>query len=82
VFDDAGALDRLEGFASVHGARSTACRATRSTVTLERAPWTVPADYPFGADRLVPLCAGNAGWRSAAGAGAAPEARPAGRVLS
>ena len=28
-------------------------------VTLEREPWTVPADYPFGDDRVVPLRAGE-----------------------
>ena len=55
VFEDAVALDRLEGFASVHGAAFYGLPRNASDVTLERAEWTVPADYPFGADRLVPL---------------------------
>jgi dihydroorotase len=59
VFDDAGALDRLEGFASVHGAAFYGLPRNAATLTLERAAWTVPAEYPFGADRLVPLRAGE-----------------------
>jgi len=59
VFDDAGALDRLEGFACAHGAAFYGLPRNSGTVTLARAPWRVPVDYPFGADRLVPLCAGE-----------------------
>ena len=45
---------------------STACRATRITVTLVREPWTVPAEYPFGDGTLVPLRAGETlRWRLA-----------------
>ena len=34
---------------------------------LERAPWTVPAEYPYGADTIVPLRAGETlRWRVAA----------------
>ena len=69
AFEDAGALDRLEGFASLHGAAFYGLPRNAETVTLERAPWTVPADYAFGADRLVPLCAGETlRWRVAAAA--------------
>ena len=64
VFDDAGALDRLEGFASVHGAAFYGLPRNTGTVTLKRARWQVPADYPFGGDRLVPLRAGETlGWQ-------------------
>ena len=59
AFEDAGALDRLEGFASIHGATFYGLPRHAATVTLAREPWTVPADYAFGADRLVPLCAGE-----------------------
>ncbi len=66
AFEDAGALDRLEGFASIHGAAFYGLPRHASTVTLTRDPWTVPADYAFGADRLVPLCAGETlRWRVA-----------------
>ena len=59
----AGALDRLEGFASVHGAASTDCRATRDTVTLEREPGAVPADYPFGERSRRAAARGRNPWR-------------------
>ncbi|MGH6690714.1 MAG: dihydroorotase [Gammaproteobacteria bacterium] len=64
AFAAAGALDRLEGFASRHGARFYGLPPNQGTVTLAEEPWLVPADYPFGADRLVPLRAGeHVGWR-------------------
>jgi len=64
VFEDAGALERLEGFASVHGPVFYGLPRNAGTVTLTRTPWQVPADYPFGAERLVPLRAGeNLRWQ-------------------
>ena len=64
AFAAAGALDRLEGFASRHGAQFYGLPLNQGTVTLAEEPWPVPADYPFGADRLVPLRAGGqVGWR-------------------
>ncbi|MCC7326639.1 MAG: dihydroorotase [Burkholderiales bacterium] len=66
VFEDAGALDRLEGFASRHGADFYRLPRNTDHVTLERKPWTVPDQYPFGADALVPLRAGETmRWRVA-----------------
>ena len=59
VFEDAGALDRLEGFASLHGPAFYGLPRNADTVTLTRTPWQVPADYPFGDERLVPLRAGE-----------------------
>jgi dihydroorotase len=59
VFETAGALDRLEGFASEFGARFYGLPQNEDTVTLERQDWTVPADYPFGPDSVVPLRAGE-----------------------
>ena len=59
IFEDAGALDRLEGFASVHGPAFYGLPRNADKVTLERTPWTVPARYPFGDDTIVPLCAGE-----------------------
>jgi dihydroorotase len=59
VFDDAHALDRLEGFASRFGADFYRLPRNTDTVTLERVSWQVPAEYPFGPDELVPLRAGE-----------------------
>jgi dihydroorotase len=59
AFAAAGALDRLEGFASRHGAQFYGLPVNGDTITLAEEPWPVPADIPFGADRLVPLRAGE-----------------------
>ena len=73
AFEAAGALDRLEGFAAVHGADFYRLPHNAGTVTLLREPWEVPDHYPFGADELVPLRAGERiAWRLAP-----PASRPA-----
>ena len=59
AFEAANALDKLEGFASHHGADFYGLPRNKGQVTLERAPWEVPADYPLGAERVVPLRAGQ-----------------------
>jgi len=64
AFEAAGALDKLEGFAAFHGADFYGLPRNLTTLTLRREPWEVPAHYPFGADQLVPLRAGERiGWR-------------------
>ena len=66
VFEQAGALDRLEGFASRYGAQFYGLPVNGDTLTLLEEPWTVPLDIAFGADRLVPLRAGaQVGWKLA-----------------
>lgn len=66
AFAAAGALDKLEGFASQHGADFYGLPRNESTVTLVRDVWKVPATYPFGDGELVPLRAGGTvGWRLA-----------------
>jgi dihydroorotase len=66
AFEAAGALERLEGFAAVHGADFYGLPHNAGTVTLLREPWEVPDRYPFGADELVPLRAGERiAWRLA-----------------
>jgi dihydroorotase len=59
AFEDADALDRLEGFASRFGADFYGLPRNEDTVTLERAEWTAPSEVPFGDETLVPLRAGE-----------------------
>ncbi len=67
AFAAAGALERLEAFASAHGADFYGLPRNSGTITLVPEPWQVPARYPFGAEELVPLRAGErVAWRLAA----------------
>jgi dihydroorotase len=59
VFEDADALDRLEGFASFHGADFYGLPRNTGTVTLKREAWQVPAELPFADTTIVPLRAGE-----------------------
>jgi len=59
VFEAAGALDRLEGFASQHGADFYGLPRNSDTVTLQKTDWQVPDAYPLGNSGLVPLFAGE-----------------------
>jgi len=64
AFDAAGALDKLEGFASVHGPAFYGLPRNSGTITLRRESWTVPDSFAFGEARLKPLCAGETlAWR-------------------
>ena len=64
VFEREGALDRLEGFASRFGPRFYGLPGNAGTVTIVRESWEVPAGYPFGAETVVPLRAGERlAWR-------------------
>lgn len=65
TFGAAGALDRLEGFASHHGADFYGLPRNTDTVTLTRDAWTVPDTVAFvDGDPLVPLRAGGTlAWR-------------------
>lgn len=68
VFDEENALDRLEGFASIHGPRFYGLPVNDATVTLERAPNIVPEKIETNAGALVPFHAGqDTGWRIVAG---------------
>ncbi|HEV7912464.1 MAG TPA: dihydroorotase [Albitalea sp.] len=59
AFDSAGALDKLEGFASHHGPAFYGLPRNRGTVTLRKERWTLPASLPFGEAELKPLRAGE-----------------------
>jgi len=64
AFEKAGALERLEGFASLHGADFYGLPRNRETITLRREPWRAPDHYPFGDDVVIPLRAGGEiSWR-------------------
>ncbi len=64
VFEREGALDRLEGFASHYGPDFYGLPRSTRKVTLAKEPWEVPAAYPFGAETVVPLRAGERlAWR-------------------
>ena len=66
AFDAAGALDRLEGFASFHGADFYGLPRNTGTVSLRRESWTVPESYAFGEAELKPLRGGETvGWKLA-----------------
>ena len=65
AFDAAGALKRLEGFASFHGADFYGLPRNTGKITLVNESWPVPAGQPFvDGDTLVPLRAGETiAWR-------------------
>ena len=66
VFEEEGALDRLEAFASEHGPRFYRLPLNAGSVTLERAPVTVPEHLPADGTSIVPFHAGEAlRWRLA-----------------
>ena len=65
VFDQAGALDKLEAFASLNGPVFYRLAPNPGTLTLRRESWQVPDSYPYpDGDALVPLRAGESvAWR-------------------
>ncbi len=66
VFEAAGALDRLEGFASHHGADFYGLPRNTQRITLRREAWTLPETVPFGDAQLKPLRGGETlTWRLA-----------------
>lgn len=68
AFEDAGALDKLEAFASHNGADFYGVPRNQDTVTLVREEWRVPREYEFGDTVVVPLWAGKKmRWRMADG---------------
>lgn len=64
AFEQAGALDKLEAFASFHGADFYRLPRNRESITLRKESWTVPEYYKYTEDYLIPLYAGTAlGWQ-------------------
>jgi dihydroorotase len=60
AFEEAGKLDKLEGFASRFGPQFYGLQPNRDRITLVRSDWQVPAALPFGPGaELIPLRAGE-----------------------
>jgi len=59
AFEGVGALGKLQGFASEHGAAFYGLPYNEDTITLTKESWDVPAVYRFGSEELVPLRAGE-----------------------
>ncbi|MCW5297082.1 dihydroorotase [Herbaspirillum lusitanum] len=66
AFDQAGALDKLEAFASFNGPDFYDLPRNQGSVTLRRENWTIPAELPMGDTSVVPLNGGETiAWKMA-----------------
>jgi len=64
AFDAAGALDKLDDFASRFGAAFYGLPRNTGSVTLQRESWTPPESFAFGDETIVPLTQGRVlGWK-------------------
>ena len=64
MFEELGALDQLEAFASLNGPKFYGLKPNSGTVTLERAPFEMPAVVAEEVGGLRPFRAGETlGWR-------------------
>ena len=59
AFDQAGALDKLEAFASFNGPAFYGLPRNQGSITLRRESWTTPESFAFGEAELKPLRAGE-----------------------
>ncbi|HEY3912810.1 MAG TPA: dihydroorotase [Stellaceae bacterium] len=59
VFEEEGALDRLEAFASINGPKFYGLPVTQAQVTLRRAPFAIPERIGDGDAAIVPFRAGE-----------------------
>lgn len=59
VFDEAGALDKLEDFASHFGPDFYRLPRNEHRVTLEKKPWQMPSSFAFNDDTIIPIKAGE-----------------------
>ncbi|MGA9855773.1 MAG: dihydroorotase [Gammaproteobacteria bacterium] len=55
AFEQAGALARLESFASSHGADFYRLPRNQAKITLLKKTWAMPESYPFAGQQIVPL---------------------------
>ena len=59
IFEQAGAMEKLEGFASFFGADFYGLPRNRESITLTKESWNVPMEFEFAGETLVPLRAGK-----------------------
>ena len=59
VFDEENALDKLEGFASLHGPKYYGLPVNKGTITLERKPQNVPEKLTLSETNIIPFHAGE-----------------------
>ncbi|MFZ3003604.1 MAG: dihydroorotase [Undibacterium umbellatum] len=59
AFDQAGALDQLEAFASFNGPDFYQLPRNSGSITLVREDWQMPAELPFADTTIVPLNSGE-----------------------
>ena len=59
AFEQAGALDKLEGFSSFFGADFYGLPRNKDTITLSKQEWTIPQTLAFADETLIPLRAGE-----------------------
>jgi dihydroorotase len=65
AFESVNALDKLEAFASFHGADFYRLPHNASLITLEKTTWVVPEQLSLGDDALIPFMAAETiGWRA------------------
>ncbi|KAL1201649.1 Dihydroorotase [Cardamine amara subsp. amara] len=59
VFDEAGAIDKLEAFTSFNGPDFYGLPRNSSKITLKKSPWKVPDVFNFSFGEIVPMFAGE-----------------------
>lgn len=59
IFEELGALDKLEGFASFFGPQFYGLEPNKQTLTLIKKPWQAPLSMKFGKQQITPLKAGE-----------------------
>jgi dihydroorotase len=59
AFEKAGALDKLEAFASFHGPDFYGLPRNTETITLVKEEWTVPESLPLAGEKIIPMRAGE-----------------------
>ena len=68
VFEQVGALGKLENFASRFGPRFYGLNVNTETIQLTRSDWRMPAHFDFGNSKVIPVRAGERlSWRQRAG---------------
>lgn len=64
AFEEIGALDKLEGFASLHGPDFYGLPRNSDTIVLRRERWQVPSHYDFADSQVIPIMAARElGWQ-------------------